>query len=40
MQEFIATSKEVLKTTKEVSFSEIADFSFARKALSEIRAGK
>jgi ABC-type nitrate/sulfonate/bicarbonate transport system substrate-binding protein len=40
MHEFIATSKEVLKTSKEVSFSEIADFSFARKAASEIREGK
>jgi ABC-type nitrate/sulfonate/bicarbonate transport system substrate-binding protein len=40
MHEFIATSKEVLKTAKEVSFSEIADFSFARKAVSEIREGK
>jgi hypothetical protein len=37
MQEFIATSKEVLKTSKEVSFSEIADFSFARRASSELR---
>jgi ABC-type nitrate/sulfonate/bicarbonate transport system substrate-binding protein len=40
MHEFIATAKEVLKTSKEVSFSEIADFSFARKAASEIREGK
>jgi NitT/TauT family transport system substrate-binding protein len=37
MQEFIASSKEVLKTSKEVSFSEIADFSFARRASSELR---
>jgi ABC-type nitrate/sulfonate/bicarbonate transport system substrate-binding protein len=37
MQELIASAKEVLKTTKEVSFSEIADFSFARRASSELR---
>jgi ABC-type nitrate/sulfonate/bicarbonate transport system substrate-binding protein len=37
MQEFIASSKEVLKTSKEVSFSEIADFSFAKRALSEMK---
>jgi ABC-type nitrate/sulfonate/bicarbonate transport system substrate-binding protein len=37
MQEFIASAKEVLKTSKEVSFSEIADFSFARRASSELR---
>ena len=37
MQELIASAKEVLKTSKEVSFSEIADFSFARRALSELR---
>jgi NitT/TauT family transport system substrate-binding protein len=37
MQEFIDTSKEVLKTSRDVSFSEIADFSFARRASSELR---
>ena len=37
MQEFIANSKEAVKTSREVSFSEIADFSFARRALSELR---
>lgn len=37
MQEFIATSKETLKTSRDVSLSEIADFSFARRASSELR---
>ena len=37
MQEFIANSKESLKVSREVSVSEIADFSFARKALSEFK---
>ncbi len=37
MQEFIANSKETLKTPREVSLSEIADFSFARKAVSELK---
>ena len=37
LQEFIATSKEALKSSREVSFSEIADFSFARRAASELR---
>ena len=40
MQELIASAKEVLKTSKEVSFSEIADFSFARKAANELKEGK
>ncbi|HEY2919867.1 MAG TPA: ABC transporter substrate-binding protein [Candidatus Binatia bacterium] len=40
MREFIVTSKEVLKTSKEVPFSEVADFSFARKAVNEIREGR
>src|SRR5262245_52183141 len=40
MQELIASSKEVLKTSKEISFSEVADFNFARKAASEIREGR
>ena len=33
MQEFIANSKETLKVSREVSISEVADFSFARKAI-------
>ena len=37
MQEFIANSKEALKVSREVSISEIADFSFARRALSELK---
>ena len=37
MQEFIANSKESLKVSREVSLSEIADFSFARKALIEFK---
>jgi NitT/TauT family transport system substrate-binding protein len=37
MQEFIANSKESLKGSREVSLSEIADFSFARKAMSEFK---
>ena len=37
MQEFIASSKEVLKTSREVSFAEVADFSFARRAVSDLR---
>jgi hypothetical protein len=40
MQEFIATSKEALKVSREVSFSEIADFSFARRAASELKEGR
>ena len=40
MQELITSSKEVLKTSKEVSFAEVADFSFARKAASDIREGR
>jgi ABC-type nitrate/sulfonate/bicarbonate transport system substrate-binding protein len=37
MQELIASSKEVLKTSRDVSFAEVADFSFARRAVSELR---
>jgi hypothetical protein len=37
MQEFIANSKESLKVSREVSLSEVADFSFARKAIGEIK---
>jgi NitT/TauT family transport system substrate-binding protein len=40
MQEFIANSKESLKVSREVSASEVADFSFARRAVSEIGAAK
>jgi hypothetical protein len=40
MQEFIVNSKESLKVSREVSIPEIADFSFARKAVSEIKEGK
>jgi ABC-type nitrate/sulfonate/bicarbonate transport system substrate-binding protein len=40
IQEFIATSKETLKSSRQVASSEIADFSFARKAVSELREGK
>jgi ABC-type nitrate/sulfonate/bicarbonate transport system substrate-binding protein len=37
MQEFIVNAKEALKSAREVSFAEIADFSFARKAVSEFK---
>jgi len=37
MQEFIANSKEALKVTRDVSISEVAEFTFARKAMSELR---
>jgi ABC-type nitrate/sulfonate/bicarbonate transport system substrate-binding protein len=37
LQEFIANSKESLKISRDVSLSEIADFSFARKALSDLK---
>jgi hypothetical protein len=40
MQELIGSSKEVLKTSREVSFAEVADFSFARRAVDEIREAK
>jgi NitT/TauT family transport system substrate-binding protein len=40
MQEFIANSKEALKVSREVSNSEVADLSFARQAVSEMREGK
>ena len=40
MQEFIATAKETLKVSREVSGAEVADFSFARKAVSELREGR
>ena len=37
MQEFIANSKDALKTPRDVSPTEIADFSFARRAVNELR---
>jgi ABC-type nitrate/sulfonate/bicarbonate transport system substrate-binding protein len=37
MQEFIANAKETLKVSREVSISEVADFSFARKATGELK---
>jgi len=37
MQEFIANAKEALKTSRDVSFAEVADFSFARRAVNELR---
>jgi ABC-type nitrate/sulfonate/bicarbonate transport system substrate-binding protein len=40
IQEFIANSKEALKVSRDVSPSEVADFSFARRALREMRQGK
>lgn len=40
MQEFIANSKETLKSSRDVSSSEVADFSFARKAVSELKESK
>lgn len=40
MQEFIANSKETLKSSHEVPHSEVADFTFARKALSELKEAK
>ena len=40
MHEFIANSKDALKSTREVSFAEIADFSLARKAAGETKESK
>ena len=37
MQEFIANSKETLKVSREVSLSEVADFTFARRAVIELK---
>ena len=37
MQELIVSSKEMLKTSRDVSFAEVADFSFARRAVSDLR---
>jgi len=40
MLEFIANAKEALKVSREVSSSEVADFSFARRAFSELRESR
>jgi hypothetical protein len=40
IQEFIANSKEALKLSRQVSISEVAEFSFARRAVSEMRDGR
>jgi len=40
MQEFIANSKETLKVSREISISEVADFSFARRAISDLKQGR
>lgn len=40
LHEFIANSKESLRVSREVSIAEIADFSFARRAVSEMKEGK
>lgn len=40
MQEFIANSKEALKVSRQVSASEIADFSFARRAAGDLKEGR
>jgi len=40
MQEFIASSKETLKLSRQVSISEIADFSFAHRAVSDLKESR
>lgn len=40
MQEFIAQSKETLKSSREILSSDVADFSFARKAVGELKESK
>jgi ABC-type nitrate/sulfonate/bicarbonate transport system substrate-binding protein len=40
LQEFIANSKETLKSPREIAQSEIADLSFARRAAGEIKDSK
>mgnify|MGYP001765556955 CR=1 FL=1 len=40
MREFIATAKETLKVSRDVSNAEIADLSFTRRAVSEIEQGR
>jgi hypothetical protein len=38
-QEFIANSKEAVKTSRQVAASEIADFNLARRAAGELKDG-
>jgi hypothetical protein len=40
MEEFVVNSKEALKASRQVSPSEIADFSFARRAAADLKEGK
>jgi ABC-type nitrate/sulfonate/bicarbonate transport system substrate-binding protein len=40
IQEFIANSKETLKSSREILSSDVADFSFARKAVGELKESK
>lgn len=40
MRDFIANSKESLKVTRDVSFADVADASFARRAGIELREGR
>jgi hypothetical protein len=40
LQEFIVNSKEALKSSRQVSPSEIADLSFARRASADLKGGK
>jgi ABC-type nitrate/sulfonate/bicarbonate transport system substrate-binding protein len=40
MHEFIATAKETLKLSREVSLSEVADFGLSRKAVSDLKEGR
>jgi ABC-type nitrate/sulfonate/bicarbonate transport system substrate-binding protein len=40
IQEFIANSKETLKSTREIAASEIADLSFAKRAAGEIKESR
>jgi NitT/TauT family transport system substrate-binding protein len=40
LQEFIATAKETLKISRAVAVSEVADLSFARRAVNELKEGR
>ena len=40
LQEFIVNSQEALKISRQVSTSEIADFSFARRAAADLKEGR
>jgi len=40
MQDLIVGSKQVLKISRKVSSSEVTNFSFARKAVSESKRGR